>query len=130
MKSHKYGRELRLLTPAHFNSVFQGNPIRVASSHLTLLAVANRLEYPRLGFAVSKKAAKLAVQRNRVKRVVRDSFRLKQHQLPAIDIVVIGKGGIGTLDKPELQQLVKQLWPRLIKRYNKQQSRPSASTKP
>lgn len=118
-----------MLTPAHFNSVFQGKPVRVASPHITLLAVPNQLPHPRLGFAVSKKAAKLAVQRNRIKRVVRDSFRLKQDQLPKVDIVVIGKGGVGTLDKPELQQLVQQLWHRLKKRCRASQSRPSGSTK-
>lgn len=116
MSSYSYGRELRLLTPAHFNSVFQGKPIRVGSSHLTLLATQNNLDHPRLGFAISKKSAKLAVQRNRIKRVFRDSFRLLKHELPSVDIVVIGKPGVGTLSKPELQQLVKQLWPRLKKR--------------
>ncbi len=118
-----------MLTPAHFNSVFQGKPIRVASPHLTLLATPNQLDHPRLGFAVSKKAAKLAVQRNRIKRVIRDSFRLKQNHLPKVDIVVIGKGGVGTLDKLELQQMVSQLWHRLKKRCRASQSHPSDSTK-
>ena len=119
-----------MLTPAHFNSVLQGKPVRVPSPCITLLAVSNNLPHPRLGFAVSKKAAKLAVQRNRVKRVVRDSFRLEQFQLPAVDIVVIGKGGVGKLSKPELQQMVKQLWQRLRKQHRKSQSLPSDSTKP
>ncbi len=118
-----------MLTPAHFNSVFQGNPVRVGSPNLTLLAIPNHLNHPRLGFAVSKKAAKLAVQRNQVKRVVRESFRLRQNDLPNVDIVVIGKGGVGKLGKPELHEMVTQLWHRLKKRCQKSQSRPSDSTK-
>ncbi|MCM2678089.1 ribonuclease P protein component [Echinimonas agarilytica] len=121
MKSHEYGRELRLLTPAHFNCVFQGKPIRVASPYITLLAIPNQYPHPRLGFAVSKKAAKLAVDRNKVKRVMRDSFRLRQHNLPSVDIVVIGKGGVGKLDKSELHKLTEQLWHRLAKTYRKSQ---------
>lgn len=117
-----------MLTPAHFNSVFQGKPVRVGSPHITLLAVPNQLPHPRLGFAVSKKSAKLAVERNRIKRIFRDSFRLQQDQLPKVDIVVIGKVGVGKLEKSELQQLVKQLWHRLTKRCLNSQSRPSAAT--
>ena len=101
MARHAFTRELRLLTPAHFKNVFD-NPVRAASPHLTLLAKPNELGHPRLGLAVPKKALKRAVWRNRVKRVVRESFRLRQHQLPAIDIVVVAKKGIGDVPNDEL----------------------------
>lgn len=66
----------------------------------------------RVGFAVSKKVAS-AVGRNRVKRVLREFFRLRQQQMPqARDIVVIAKRGLNprTLTlaqaEAELQPLV------------------------
>ncbi|NHI02130.1 MULTISPECIES: ribonuclease P protein component [Oceanimonas] len=115
MARHAFSRELRLLTPAQFKNVFD-NPVRAASPHLTLLAKPNGLEHPRLGLAVPKKALKRAVWRNRVKRVARESFRLKQHKLPSVDIVVIAKKGIGDVPNDELFELMERLWRTLSRR--------------
>ncbi|MDR6996240.1 ribonuclease P protein component [Aeromonas salmonicida] len=65
-----------------------------------------------------KKALKRAVWRNRVKRVVRESFRLNQASLPAIDIVVIAKGGVKEMDNEELFKLLEKLWRTLSRRCN------------
>jgi ribonuclease P protein component len=48
----------------------------------------NGLEHPRLGLAVGVRAAGGAVARNRIKRRVREYFRLHQHLLPMVDLVV------------------------------------------
>ncbi|WP_338622914.1 ribonuclease P protein component [Agarivorans sp. OAG1] len=115
MQRHSFSRELRLLTPMHFKHVFS-NPVRVGSPQLTILAKSNTLEHPRLGLAVSKKSVKLAVGRNRIKRLVRESFRLHQHKLPAVDIVVISKNGISDLDNKDLTKLLEKSWRRLTRR--------------
>ena len=114
---HTFSRELRLLTPEHFKRVF-AEPVRAASPQITLLACPNSLEHHRLGLAVPKKALKRAVWRNRVKRVVRESFRLNQASLPAIDIVVIAKGGVKEMDNEELFKLLEKLWRTLSRRCN------------
>lgn len=117
MANHAFPRELRLLTPEHFKNVFN-EPVRAASPHLTLLAKANTLGHPRLGLTVPKKALKRAVWRNRIKRLTRESFRHKQHELPAIDIVVIAKVGIGQLSNAEISHLLDKLWRTLSRRCN------------
>ncbi len=114
---YTFGRELRLLTPGDFKPVF-ANPVRAASPQLTLLALSNGLEHPRLGLTIAKKHVKKACQRNRIKRVVRNSFRLQQHALPPVDIVVIAKKGVDELDNAALQKLVNKLWRKLIRRCN------------
>lgn len=114
MKKLAYPRELRLLTPEHFNFVFQ-QPHRAGSQHLTILARDNALEHPRLGQAVPKKQIKLAVDRNRFKRLVRESFRLHQHSLPANDYVVIAKKSANELSNQDLNELLDKLWQRLSK---------------
>jgi ribonuclease P protein component len=70
-----------------FSSVFNLRK-RIASQHLVMRYRPNEAKLTRLGLIVSKKTAKLAVQRNYMRRVLRELFRLNQQQLPAIDLVI------------------------------------------
>jgi ribonuclease P protein component len=99
-----------------FKQVFS-KPIRVGTPHLTLLAVPNQLSHPRLGLAISKKSEKRAVGRNRIKRHVRESFRLNQTQMPGLDIVVISKTGVSELSNQELDKMLEKSWRRLQRRF-------------
>jgi ribonuclease P protein component len=83
---------------------------------LTLLAVANEYTGPRLGIVISRKAARTAVARNRVKRQIRESFRQSQAALGSIDIVVIGRPGIAQQGNRELTRSLETLWKKLIKK--------------
>ena len=49
----------------------------------------NHLEYPRIGYSIPKRGTKLAFRRNKLKRVVREAFRLNAHQLPKMDLIVL-----------------------------------------
>lgn len=126
MTTYKFNRESRLLTPGHFQKVFS-KPIRFGSSHFTLLITHkphtlvsdqhNTIAKNRLGLAIAKKRVKLAVQRNRVKRLVRESFRLNQHDLPAIDIVVMAKSGIDQLENNVINKELDKIWRKIIQRH-------------
>lgn len=118
MVTYAFDRESRLLTPDHFQSVFS-KPIRFGSSHFTILITPNTQPNNRLGLAIAKKRVKLAVQRNRIKRQVRESFRLNQHNLPNIDIVVMVKSGIDKLDNREINQQLEKIWLKIIHRLPK-----------
>ncbi|MDG6895670.1 ribonuclease P protein component [Volucribacter amazonae] len=122
MIKFNFSRELRLVTPVQFKSVFQ-EPLKASSPEITILARPNQLEIPRLGLTVAKKYVKKAHDRNRIKRICRESFRLKQHQLPRCDFVIIGKKGIGNLDNQSLNQLLDKLWRRHIRLAQKSLSR-------
>lgn len=122
MVNYSYSRELRLLTPENFKTVFK-NPLRAGSPQLTILACKNEFDHPRLGLVVPKKQVKLAVGRNKIKRVIRDNFRLSQHDLLPLDYVIIAKGGIGKLDNTELNKLTDKLWKKIARRYKEQQQR-------
>ncbi|NQY86852.1 MAG: ribonuclease P protein component [Colwellia sp.] len=119
--TYEFNRESRLLTPDHFQSVFK-KPIRFGSSHFTILITPSNLpadscKNNRLGLAIAKKRVKLAVQRNRIKRIIRESFRLNQHNLPAIDMVVMVKSGIDQLDNKEINQQLTKIWRKIIQRH-------------
>ncbi|MCL1059497.1 ribonuclease P protein component [Shewanella sp. Choline-02u-19] len=117
MTSYTFTRELRLLTPAQFKSVFT-KPIKASSAEITLLAIPNSEQHPRLGLTIAKRYVKKAHQRNRIKRVIRDNFRLHQHDLPAVDIVVLVRNGVLDMESAELKKLVEKLWRKLSRRYN------------
>jgi len=67
----------------------------------------------RLGLIVSKKTAKLAVQRNYMRRVLRELFRLNQHRLPPVDLVVQIQNAFEKPDfmviQQEFEHLVQQI---------------------
>lgn len=107
------------MRPAEFQRIFKGADCRVAGAALTLLAAANTLGHPRLGMALSKKQVRRAVERNRIRRQVRESFRLHQHQLGGVDIVVLGRAGIDTLSTQELRSAIDRSWEELAKRCKK-----------
>lgn len=109
-----FSRELRLLTPIQFKNVFE-QPFRASTPELSILARENNLEHPRLGLTVAKKHLKRAHDRNRIKRLVREGFRLYQHQLPACDFVFVAKAGIAKLDNVTFRQTLEKLWQRHIR---------------
>lgn len=109
-----FSRELRLLTPSQFKYVFQ-DPQRSSSPEITILARANQEAHPRLGLAIAKKHLKRAHDRNRIKRLCRERFRLLQEQLPNYDFVIIVKQGIGKLDNQQIFNSLDKLWQRHIR---------------
>ena len=121
--SQDFSREKRLLTPGHFKAVFDSPSGKVPGKSLLLLARENGLDHPRLGLVIGKKSVKLSVQRNRLKRLMRDSFRLHQELLAGWDIVIVARKGLGDVENPELHQHFGKLWKRLAR------SRPSPAVK-
>ena len=104
-----------MLTPEHYQTVFQ-QAQRAGSAHMTIIARDNGQDHPRLGLAVPKKQIKTAVQRNRIKRLARESFR--QSTLPCKDFVVIAKKSAQDLTNEELCVLFGKLWQRLSRPYH------------
>lgn len=78
----------RLLTGATFDQVFRRGQ-KSADKYFTLLFCANDVERTRLGLAIAKKRVRRATERNRLKRLVRESFRQARTGLPDVDIVVM-----------------------------------------
>ncbi len=60
-------------------------------------------ESARLGLAISRKHARRAVARNRLKRMAREAFRIRRHSLPLVDIIVLSRAGASGADRAELR---------------------------
>jgi len=122
--SFAFSKARRLLTPAAFKRVFDAAALRVSSKELLILARTNELGYARLGLVIAKKHVRRATQRNRIKRITRDSFR---HQTLAdanaacgLDVIVLARGGLDQLDNRALHELLNQLWRQLQRKADKQ----------
>jgi ribonuclease P protein component len=111
---NKFSRDLRLLTPTHFENVFQ-NAIPAVSPTITVLARKNSKKTPRLGITVAKKRVKHAHARNRIKRLIRESFR-HQTDLPHADIVVVAKSGLDKLSNEDINKTLNKLWKKISHR--------------
>jgi ribonuclease P protein component len=110
-------RSSKLLKPSEFKRVF----VRNASSTdrcFRVLARPSLAGGMRLGMAVSKKVDKTAVGRNRIKRVIRESFRhwragLSPDTGVALDIVVLARPASATICKEQLFSSLEKHWPLL-----------------
>lgn len=87
MASFRFTKQAKIVKTDDFSSVFNLRK-RIAEKHLVMRYCSNEANTVRLGLIVSKKTAKLAVQRNYMRRVLRELFRLNQHRLPAVDLVI------------------------------------------
>jgi ribonuclease P protein component len=93
MESQTFGRDERIRKRQDYLRIYQQG-VRSYSAHFTIITCRNQAGIRRLGMTVSKKAGN-AVQRNRIKRLLREFFRLNKSRLPASqDIVIIAKRGI------------------------------------
>lgn len=105
----------RLRRKSDFDSVHaQGT--RIADGYFAVIARANDLVRPRLGLAVSVKTAGGAVERNRIRRVIRESFRLHQRELPALDIIVNARNSARGAASGDLRASLETLWKKVRER--------------
>ncbi len=77
-----------------------------------MLARDNGLPHARLGLAVGKKHVRKAVGRNRIKRLVRESFRIHAASLGGFDLVVLSRANT-TVMNAVLTRSLEGHWERL-----------------
>lgn len=114
MPNYGFPKELRLTRAAEYKAVFSKAKYKVSCRHLLIFAIDNALTHPRLGVIVGKKNVARAVQRNRIKRVLRTSFRLNQDLLGSLDIVILARSNLGSLNNNSITEHTSRLWRDLI----------------
>ena len=107
------GRKSRLIKTSQFKAAYAGRA-RVGDGRVVAYALANGLDLTRLGVSVGRRVGG-SVQRNRIKRLLREAFRLARAEFPpGYDIVLVPLGPGGTF--AEFQQSVRALVPEAIRR--------------
>ncbi len=99
----------RLSQPSHYRRVFDGPNVKASSKAFLVLAVENSEGPSRLGIIVAKKHIRLASRRNRIKRLVREQFRLSPLGR-SMDLVVLARSPADKLDNPGVWQDIATLW--------------------
>ncbi|WP_344701789.1 ribonuclease P protein component [Halomonas cibimaris] len=113
MSRQGFPRALRLLSAGDFRYVFAQADLKIHAKGMLALARFNDGDHARIGLVAGKKNVKLAVERNRFKRLTRESFRLRQETLPAVDVVILARRGVDDMDNAMLQRQLHGLWKRL-----------------
>ena len=92
----------RLRRRSEFSALFQTGK-RIHSEYLTVILCKNTSGMRRIGLVVGKKVEKAAVRRNRMKRLLREFFRLNKHRLPASqDILIVARKNFSSMKYQDL----------------------------
>ncbi|MEP5765872.1 MAG: ribonuclease P protein component [Halieaceae bacterium] len=113
MDDFSFTRKDRLLDASAYSRVFDGAETKASHKHLLLLAISNDLGHHRLGLIVAKKNIRLAVQRNRFKRIAREFFRQCPESRQGMDVIVMARKGADLLDNHSLSTILRQQWLKL-----------------
>jgi len=108
-------RKARRLQNKHDYTRVFGEAKKFVTDELLLLHCRNSLGYARLGLAISKKMLAKSHQRNRIKRIIRESFRT--HELPAIDVVVLARKGVALVPNQAISSHLSAAWKKLADCY-------------
>jgi ribonuclease P protein component len=104
--------ERRMRRPAAFKRVYAVGK-RLGNEFFTVNAQANGLTCARLGMSIAARILRRAVDRNRVRRLIRESFRVNQLSLPPLDIVIGVRAGVLTADNARLRSALEKLWQKI-----------------
>ncbi len=110
----------RLSIATDFNRVFKSSCCKAGDDAFLLLATESSLEHARLGLVIAKKQLRQAVDRNLVKRISREAFRLLQADLAGLDIVVLCRSGVVGLDKRQIRYKLDTLFVKIASQKNRE----------
>jgi len=109
----RFPRDARLLTPKAFDEVFRAG-LSAGSKFFRALVTRSPTAQARLGITVPKRVVRAAHDRNRIKRLLRESFRQQRAALPPVDLVILARGPIQQADSAALRQDIEAILRRAV----------------
>ena len=116
-------RRLRLTRKDQYDRVLKERVILLRNGPFRIYAVGSTKSVPRLGLIVGKRHARRAVDRNRIKRALQESFYQDHHRFEACDIVV---QLVDTVPATPLREQLSTLWPSLLATLEKKHNDPTS----
>jgi ribonuclease P protein component len=99
----------RLRRKSDFEATYAGGR-RFGNGFFGVTAFWNDKGWPRIGLAVAVRTAGGGVERNRIRRIIRESFRLHQHELPSLDLIISARARARGATGRELHDSLIALW--------------------
>jgi len=122
MTDCRFTREQRLLNAADFQRVFDKTKLKVSTRELLILGAANDLGHSRIGFIIAKKNIRTAVHRNRIKRIIRNFFRVHCSEFDTADLIIMARRGLDQRSNSEINRIFSDLWYKLVRQSSSRQS--------
>ncbi len=116
MADQGFPKTCRLLNSKDYSPVFANARFKVSNPHFLVLAIDNHEHTPRLGIVVGRKSIAKAVQRNRIKRLIREAFRADRSRFGTIDLVVLVRKGPDQLESDKIRQQLDDLFSALARK--------------
>ena len=115
---YRFPRGARLTRKPEFDHVFKKPLQRLRSGPLRLIAAENRMCVSRLGVVAPRRVLRRAIDRNRAKRQIRESFRHVRGRLPSWDIVIVvtGRGDGKPIEVAQVRRAASDLWEKLSRK--------------
>ncbi len=112
-----FDKTRRLLNKTEYDYVFD-QAKKIVTTEFIILYRDNMIGQARLGLALSKKMISKAHHRNRIKRLLRETFRTNK-SLPAVDIIMLARPGIGKISNAVINAKLGKAWNKLSVSYEK-----------
>lgn len=112
-----FPRSARLLTAADYACVFKKNK-RFSDRHWTILVHRSSAEAGKLGLAIAKKRARRAVDRNKIKRIARESYRHHCNEMRGLHLVVMNRDAAASESVSGLRRSMDSLCRKIISKYS------------
>lgn len=109
----RFTRERRLRRPAQFQAAYREGR-RFGNELLSATVRPNDQPVARLGLSIAARTVGNAVSRNRLRRQIRESFRLQQQRLPPVDIVIGARAAARSAAPAALRESLQVLWKQII----------------
>lgn len=113
-----FPRSARLLTGADYSCVFKKNQ-RFSDRYWTILVHENPAQASKLGLAIAKKRAKRAVDRNKIKRIARESYRHHRLDMHGLQLVVMNRDAAAAEHVAGLRRSMDSLCRKIISKYRR-----------
>lgn len=115
----QFPKAVRLPDSAAYQRIFTAPELKSSDRYFTVLGrLIIGQPSARLGLVVAKKHIRRAHERNRIKRLVRESFRQRCRHLPPLDIIVLARGAGQEADNRQIFHSLQRHWRRLTKNHD------------
>jgi len=114
---NSFNHHHRLKSTQNFKCVFATGK-KKHNQHFSIYYAKNNLTGPRIGVVVSKRCCRYAVGRNRIKRVLKEWFRLQKHQIAPVDLVIIARKSTKNMNNHDITSCIERICAPLCNQYD------------